>query len=500
MGDSAATGERVVRRRNVLLYGLGDIYGGGAFLIVGMLFMFYMTEVVGLSPVLAGLVFGLGKIWDAIADPLMGYLSDRTRSRFGRRRVWFLAGIIPIALTFVLLWIPVRLESQAALFAYYAFASVAFASSLTMVMIPYSALAAEMSGDYRVRNRLSGSRMVFSGISSLVAATIPKMIIDAAAGGPKSGYLLMSIVFGVLFALPWVFVYLGTWESAKAAIERKENFAREFLTIFRNPSFRIHILMYVCAYTAIDVLMALFTYYLTYSLRMPGLYSLAMGSLMVVQLLALPAYVAIANRAGKRAAYSTGLGIWLVGMLGTLLLSPASSLPLIVAVCCVIGLGTSAGVLIPYTVLPNVIDVDELMTGEQRSGLYSGAMIFTRKIIQGAIAMPLIGFLLKGIGFVSNTDQSPQTISRFLAFFIGGPFLLIIGGIIAATRFRLSPRASAVLADELARLRAGGRKEEATGETMAVCESLTGRPWADCWPAKPRQAPSPPGDSPPLSA
>ncbi|MCK9549113.1 MAG: MFS transporter, partial [Sphaerochaeta sp.] len=85
--------ERKVGMKTLVAYGLGDMYGGGAFMIVGMLFLFYLTEVVGLSPALAGLVFGIGKVWDAVSDPLMGYLSDRTRSRYGRRRVYFLAGI-----------------------------------------------------------------------------------------------------------------------------------------------------------------------------------------------------------------------------------------------------------------------------------------------------------------------------------------------------------------------------------------------------------------------
>ena len=483
MDQSNSTGPRVVKRRNILLYGLGDIYGGGAFIVIGTLFMFYMTEVIGLSPILAGLVFSLGKIWDAISDPLMGYLSDRTKSRFGRRRLYFLIGILPIALSFILLWIPVRLESQAALFAYYSFAYVVFATVITMVMIPYSALGAEMSGDYKVRNSLSGARLAFSGFSSLVAATVPKMLIDMAAGGPKSGYLIMSVVFGVFFALPWIFVYFGTWESVAGVIDRKENFFREFLTIFRNRSFRIHILMYVFAYSAMDVLMALFTYYLTYSLQKPGLYSIAMGTLMVVQLATIPVFIAIANRAGKRTAYIAGLSVWVVGMLGTMLLGPASSTLLIAGVCAVIGFGTSAAALIPYTILPNVIDVDELMTGEQRSGIYSGAMTFTRKMVQGAIAMPLVGLLLDGIDFVPNATQSPDVIAKFFVFFIGGPFLFILAGIVAATRFRLGPKESRVLSAELERLRAGGAMEEATPETVAVCEAVSGKPYKDCWKA-----------------
>jgi len=467
--------ERTVTWKTLISYGLGDIYGGGAFMIVGMLFLFYLTEVVGLSPALAGLVFGIGKVWDAVSDPLMGYLSDRTKSRFGRRRVYFLAGIAPITLSFILLWLPMDFTSQAALFLYYSFAYI-FATVFTMVMIPYSALAAELSGDYKTRNKLSGSRLFFSGFSSLLAATIPKIIIDSSKGAPSTGYVNMSVVFGIFFALPWLITFFGTWESQQNQQQSvSKNFLKEFFTIFQNRSFRIHILMYVFAYSAMDLLMALFTYYLTYYLRRPTLYSIAMGTLMVVQLLMIVVYVRIANSKGKRFAYRMGLLIWLTGMLCTLTLSSTSPVWMVALVCGVIGLGTSAAVFIPYAILPNVIDVDELMTGSQRSGVYSGAMTLTRKLVQGALVMPLIGLFLQMVGFVSNAEQTPQVLSRFFIFFIGGPALLILAGITAASWFELSPKNSEVVAAELVRLRSGERLEDATDEVKAICEKVSGR-------------------------
>ena len=117
--DATGAGSRTLRTRNCVAYGLGDLYGGGAFLLVSTFSMYYLVAVIGMSPVLAGLIPGLGKIWDAVSDPLMGYISDRTRSRFGRRRVWFLAGIVPIFMSVALIWLPVKASSDLALFAYY---------------------------------------------------------------------------------------------------------------------------------------------------------------------------------------------------------------------------------------------------------------------------------------------------------------------------------------------------------------------------------------------
>ncbi len=476
--------ERKVGMKTLVAYGLGDMYGGGAFMIVGMLFLFYLTEVVGLSPALAGLVFGIGKVWDAVSDPLMGYLSDRTRSRYGRRRVYFLAGIVPIAISFIIMWLPLKTESQVLLFLYYSFAYVVFATVFTMVMIPYSALAAELSADYEVRNRLSGSRLLFSGFSSLLAATVPKIIIDSSQGPPSAGYVTMSIIFGIFFALPWIITFFGTWEDSHAMEESySQNFLKEFLSIFKNRSFNVHIMMYVCAYSAIDFLMALFTYYLTYYLRRDGIYSIAMGTLMLVQLAMIVVYVKISNTRGKRFAYQMGMLIWLAGMFLTLALTSSSSISLIAIVCAVIGSGTAAAVYIPYAILPNVIDVDELMTGSQRSGVYSGALTLMRKLVQGALVMPAIGFFLQLVGFVSHAEQTPEVLARFFIFFIGGPALLIAAGIIIAFFFHLSVKNSTMLTAELERLRSGGKLEDATLEMQQIGEKLTGQSWMlNRWP------------------
>ncbi len=468
--------------KHLLAYGSGDIYGGGAFLVVGMLFLFYLTEIVGLSPFLAGLVFGIGKVWDAISDPLMGHISDRTKSKFGRRKVYFLIGILPITLSFIIMWIPVRFDSQVALFLYYSVAYMLFATVFTMVMVPYSAMAAELSPDYKVRNRLSGARLFFSGFSSLLAATIPKLIIDSYNAPPSKGYVIMSVIFGIFFALPWILVYLGTWETPQTTSSAvSKNFLKEFFTIFHNKSFRIHIIMYVAAYSAMDMLMALFNYYLTYSLNRPSLYSIAMGTLLVVQLAMIPVYVRISNIKGKRFAYRMGLMIWIIGMLGTLFLNETTPTIIVALVCAVIGLGTASAVYIPYAILPNVIDVDELMTGSQRSGVYSGAMTLTRKLIQGAIVMPLIGLFLQMVGFVSNSVQTEQVLTRFFIFFIGGPSILIIIGIIAASWFHLSPKNSEILSQELVRLRDGGKIEDAAVDVKEVCEILSGRVHDELW-------------------
>ena len=477
-----ASSERVVKPLNLMAYGLGDLYGGGSFLLIGMLFLFFLTEVVGLSPVLAGLVFSIGKVWDAVTDPMMGYLSDRTRSRLGRRRVYFLIGMLPILLTFTALWVPLSLESQAGLFIYYSLAYLFFSTVFTMVMVPYSALNAEMSRDYAVRTRLSGTRIVFSQFSALLAGTVPTLIINAVGTEQQGiGYLVMGLTFAALYALIWIPVYFGTWELPQESSTAGETPARgvvdvfrQFGKIFTNRSFRVHVAMYICSYTAVDVLMALFAYYITYYIGRQELYSVAMGALLLTQIAMLPAYVAISNRWGKGRAFVMGLAVWLVGLLSSLGLSPASSVPALVAVCVVIGAGLSAGIMVPWAILPSVIDVDEYIYGVRRAGVYSGAMTLIRKAVQGLIALPLIGVVLELIGFAEGAELSQSTLTGLRLFFMTGPAVLIFFGILVGFRFPITPKRHSILRDELERRRQGGDPNEMDSDTQEVCFLLSG--------------------------
>lgn len=547
---SQASAERPLKTINCVAYGVGDIYGGGSFFIVSTFAMYYLVAVVGMSPILAGLIPGLGKVWDSVSDPLMGYISDHTQSRRGRRRVFFLIAIAPIAITFSLIWMPVGFASDWALFAYYFLAYLAFYTTTTMALVPYSALSAEMTRDFKGRNKLTGFRMFFSMFATLLAGLFAQPLINGAGGG-RQGHLIMGVAFGLLFALPWLFVYLGTWELPyeRSAGGLSEVF-KEFRSIAKNRSFRLHIAMYIAAYGAMDILMAWFKFYLLDYIGKGGFVTIGLGSLLITQILALPVYVSLANRRGHAFAYRLGLSIWLSAMVAMFFQGPHSPVWLLALNCVAIGAGLGAGTLIPFQILPFVTDVDELITGRKRAGLYAGAMTLIRKLIQGAFVLPLLGLLLSTIGYLGpvpraftqeqffgelkprvaaavgpeawasveesyhevrpgyfalsvaasaadkrevrrvldraqykgfgaekeplNLIQAPDTVSALRYLFVLSPALLIAVGIAVSFRFPINPASHAAMSAELARLKAGGDKAQASPEARAVCERLSG--------------------------
>ncbi|MDC7234153.1 MAG: MFS transporter [Spirochaetales bacterium] len=463
-------------------YGIGDLFGGGSFVLIGAFYMFYLTQTVGLSPSTAGLIFALGKVWDAISDPLMGALSDRTRSRFGRRRVFFLLAPVPVFLSFFMMWLPVSGGRDLTALFYYGGSYLFFNTVFTMVMVPYSAINAEITSSYRERTRLSGARMIFSQISALLSATLPMLIISAS----DRGYQIMAAVFGALYASPWLIVFFSTRENcpeeAPSPLSPGIVF-KQFISIFSNSSFRRLTGMYICAYTAMDIMMALFIYVLTYSLNMKAHYSAAMGSLVITQLLMLPLYVKLANRKGKGAAYRRGLIIWAGALSSVFLLNESSPVWMLVIICITIGSGEIAGVFVPWAVLPSVIDVDELICGDKRSGTYSGAMTMIRKMVQGLGAMPLVGFLLEMVGFREG-GVVPENLLPLKILFILVPAGFILLGIFISLGFKITPRTHSILSDELTRLRDGGDKDLAKASVKEVCEELSGMGWEKLYPVK----------------
>lgn len=393
--------ERKIKIWNYIAYGAGDLYGGGAFFLVTTFSMYYLINVIGMHPVLAGLIPAIGKIWDAISDPLMGYISDRTpQNRFGKRRVWFLISIIPIAVTFALIWFPTEIADQAGKFAFYTLAYIFFFTVATISYVPYAALAAEMTQDSKERNSLSGTRILFSFISTLLAGVLAKPIINL-FGQDKMGYFVMGIVFSLIFALPWITLYLGTWEIPELQNKSKNNrsFLANFFSLFKNRSCRIHIIMYVCSYGTLDIFMSWIMFYLVDYLDKEAYFVVAQGALLLTMIAMLPLYVKIANKKGHAVSYLIGLSLFVLGMIFMSFQTPNMHVGYLIANVILLGAGISAGCLIPHALLAFVTDIDRLITNEERAGTYSAAMTLTRKLFLGLVIMTGLGVLLTEIGY-----------------------------------------------------------------------------------------------------
>ena len=466
--------------RTRLGYGVGDLYGGGAFFIVSTLYLIFLTDIVGIRPALAGVVVFVARGWDAISDPLMGMISDRTRTRWGRRRPYFLWGIPFIVISYVLLWYPAALEAQWARFAYALFSYVFFSTVITMVMTPYNALASELTLDYTERSRLTSFRIAFSEISTIVSALLPLAIIEMAPS-PEIGYPLMGLVFGFFFGLPFLATFFTTWERPGFSRRSTPLKFKVFLEPFKVRTFRSFIAIFLFAFVAIDVLLTIIVYWVTYYLGVPGITNLLLGTLLISQLVCLPGYYWLSRRLSKRAALIIGACIWVAAMLAGLSIRPDMPMAVYFVFAAVTGIGTGGVIVMAYSIYPDIPDVDELVTGRRREGIYAGSLTLLRKLTS-AFAIFLIGQAIDIAGYippaeaveqVNATGAHPEQTAAFLlilrVIFAGLPLVFIGMAIFLASRFPLSPAVHDRLKTYLAR-----RREAAGIESDIARDELGG--------------------------
>jgi oligogalacturonide transporter len=460
-----------------LSYACGDIYGGGAFLLVGVLYLNFLTDVAHISPAVAGSIFLIGKFWDAVSDPLMGVISDRTKSKYGRRRFYFLIGIIPIFISFSMLWFSLKTDSQITLYLYYLVSYLFFNTSITLVMIPYNSILPAMTKDYKERTSFITVRLMFSNVAAVISGVLPMIIISSFGENMKLGYAVMGMLFGLFYALPYILLFTGTYENDydhESELEAMTfaKFMNEFKTVFLNKSFRVYSGFFISAQIAVDFIITLFIYYLTYSLDMKDMFSLVLGVLLIVQVISMPIHMKISNKYGKIAPLKVGLPVWIIALIISLFITASSSTVFIFIIAVFSGFGCSASIFVPWSIFPELADIDELITNRRREGIYSGLSTLIRKISQ-AIAIFLIGVTLDLIGYVPNIAQSDFTLTGIKIMFGIVPIFFIFIALYYSKKFKLTESKYEVIKSEIVR-RNNNNKEVATDETMKICEELTG--------------------------
>lgn len=399
------------RLRAKLCYASGDIYGGGAFMVFSLLFMNFLVLVEGLPVVAATIIIFIGKVWDAITDPIVGSLSDRTRSRFGRRRIFFLIGIVPVFLSFVTLFYSFGLESVTAKVIYYAFSYMFFGTAFTIVMIPYNAILSDITSDYDERTSFTTMRMVFSGGASLIAAVVPGIIIKSVGGiqnGPeqKSGYLIMAIVMGVIFGVSWLITFLGTREQEDLPPVEKITL-KSYASVFKNPAYGNFLGIFLPFQIAVDLVLALFIFYIDIVVLKYKSYEMIVGTLLVCSVILMVVMGAVARKKGKVFPLFIGIPIWLVSTLAFIWIDAGTPVYVLFILAALIAVGSAAGNLSTWSLLTDIYDIDEIRTGKRREGVYSGLTTFLRKLASG-VAVLLLGYGLRAMGF----DQNEYTLLK----------------------------------------------------------------------------------------
>jgi GPH family glycoside/pentoside/hexuronide:cation symporter len=424
-------------RRDKIPYGSGDIGFSLTTTILGAYFAIYMVDVVGLRPGLAAIAVFIGKSWDYVNDPLFGYLSDRTRTRWGRRRPYLLFGALPLALTFTMLWWKPDFEHTAALVLYYTVAYLLFEASATMLYMPYFALTPELTTDYDERTSLTTYRMFFSILGSLLAFTLPLLIVGSFSPENAPRVTLMGAIFGLASALPMLLVFFGTREREDYQEMDKPSLRESLRSAWKNIPFRYGLGIFLATWIAVDILQSSLLFYIKYVLHREGQNDLIMASIFVVAMFALPIWNWVSRRWSKRHAYMYGIAFWAVVQLALITVTPDTGLSLVLFLCALAGIGVAAAHVLPWAILPDAVEWDEYQTGERHEGMLYSLTTLARKIAS-SVAIPLILLLLEATGYQPNAvQQNPQALLGIKLVIGPIPAVLLGLGIITAYKYPL---------------------------------------------------------------
>ncbi len=465
-------------------YGLGDIYGGGSLTLLSFYYLVFLTDVVRISPGLAGVVILISKFYDAVTDPFEGLLSDRTRTRLGRRRPYLLAGILLVFLSFSALFYPVAFETEMGRFGYVVASYLFFSTVVSLVMLNYNALQSELSLDYNERTSLSSFRIFFSTVASIVCAVLPLEIV-ALFPDVRTGWMVMAAAFGLFFALPFIATVATARERAEFQRPPEPfDWKKSFIAPFRVRTFVFVVLMYLFAFVAFDAVSSIVVYFIKTYLGRGSETSFVIGTLTIAQVVSLPIFAALSRRTSKNRSYILAAVLFMLTMGTSLAITPAAPDFAVYVFAAVAGLGSGGVVIMIYAMFPDIPDVDELASGERREGIYSALTTFSRKL-GSAFAVFIVSQLLSVAGYlppametldgVTRLVEQPQTevfiLSLRMIFFVV-PVVFLAVGVFFALRYPLDHPTHQRLNRVLA-LRRSGAPESPADEQEA--RELAGR-------------------------
>ena len=467
-------------------YGVADIYGGGAFVIIGTFFTVFLTKALGMPPALAGTIPLIGKVWDAVTDPVMGNIADRTHSRFGAKRFYILIGAFVSAVTFILMWVPLPQASVGLKYIFYVLMYMLFSTGFTIVMVPYNALLPDMVDDYTQRGRYTGVRMAFSAFGNIIAGLGSTLIITD--NTDSSRYLLAALIFGALFCIAILLTFFGTWEKEKPVIKisMRESFVQSF-TVYKSRCFRLFILIFIFGQAATDFVTGLAVYYIDDVLNAygGGRFTYLMGVILISQFIGMLIFNPVMAKTDKKMPILIGFPVRIAATLAMLAFShEGAPFAVILGLTFIIGLGMAGSSVTIYAILADMADVDELITSLNRPGTCSGMATFIRKICAG-LSVSIIGLMLAMVGYdetiaAAGARQAAATQAGIAYIYIFVPVALCLITIFVTARFPLDKKAFAVIRREIAR-RKGEDASAPTAEEIAICEKVTGYRFNQLW-------------------
>jgi glycoside/pentoside/hexuronide:cation symporter, GPH family len=407
-----------------LLYGSGDWGIASIGMMRSIFYAIYLTDVVGLEPRLASFGALAGIVWDAVNDPLIGMISDRLHTKWGRRRPFLLWFAIPFGLSFVILWSAPNWESQVALLTYVTLSFMISDTLTTLVSVPFVSLTPELTPDYDERTSLTSFRSFFQlggALSMVIAAPSIVDLVLKTGGSQQQGFMTVGAIFGSISAFPLLLIGLFIKETSTPEQRQSLPFRQTLKAAWKNIPFRYVVGLHMLNWSAVDMVTIIFPYFLLYWVAQGDLFasihlfgldlayeSAFFGILILVCILSIPFWLWLSKVRNKREAYAWGMTFWVLVTFLIYTIQPGQTNTLLL-IAALAGVGVSAAYTLPDSLFADVIEWDELRTGRRQEGIFYGIRALIRKLT-GAL---VIFITLQALGW-SGYVTPPEGVAQFM--------------------------------------------------------------------------------------
>ena len=432
--STPATDERAPRRV-LFAYAAPAVASSFLFTAVSLYLLKYSTDVLLIAPATVGIIFGVARFWDALTDPLVGHLSDRTRTRWGRRRPWMLASALPVALAYFAIWAPPAALAETPLALWMAAAILLFYAAITTFSVPYTALGAELSEGYHDRTRVFGAKALGDQIG--IVAGAGSLLVLERSSDPRVSAAAVAVLAGVLMIAGILWAVRGLREPPhhQGRGGARRSYAA-FADVFRNHDARTLLSVFFLEMLGYQTFVVLLPYLTEYILETPGSTAFYLFGAIAATLATIPVWVRLSRRFDKARLWGLSLAVKTVVFGGIAFVGAGDSLA-IAALTVVFGAATGAGAVLGPSLKADVIDSDEAHTGERKEGTFFAAWGLAIKTAIG-FAILLSGFVLSSTGFRPNVTQTTEALFGIRALVSVFPLLCHVLAIVLLRRLRMS--------------------------------------------------------------
>lgn len=493
-------------------YSTANITTSGAGYVVSLYFMGFLTDVVNLDMRLAGLVTTIAVVWDAITDPIMGVFTDRTRSKYGKHRRYILWGMPLLCISFALLWNGYGFDGKERpwqAFIYFTVVYMLYKTAYTIIDIPHVAMLPELAPDYDLRVQYNSVGYIFNSFGMFPSFFLVTGILMAFGfSTPSSGSQKPMLISGIILAVIYGIFLYNTFKKTreKPSLDLKlEKFDFKFLLneyayVFKNKSFREYFFMSLCYNIATFFYSTTLIYYIKYIAKLPSMYALFTTIAGVFEAASFPLNYALTMKFGKKKCGSIVTPLMIAGFAVCLLMNPRNGNEgsfIWVVILMLTGIlypfGKSGLGYVAVNILPDVTDVDELITGRRREGVIGTFNTFIKKTVSGVMSS-VVMFILGGFGLVYGDEvaeweaahagqlfqQSDKAILgvRICISFV--PIIFTLISLLLLQRFKMNKSEHTVIRAAIATKHKYGTVS-LTDEEIKLMESVSGQKYEDTW-------------------